>query len=330
MKWDIFYPYKSIEMIWEIILLIKETLKESKLPCKFISVKLSGTSPEVSINAIHDEESMIIDFEGSAFKADAHVVVKGPFSIEMRTNKVFSAENANLLTAYLPYALMPYFSRKHKKCYAIAHFAQTLDGRIASSTGDSKWIGNDDNLIHAHKMRALSDAILVGAGTLRIDNPRLNVRLVKGKNPTKVVIGGDKLDFDNFLAVDQNTIIFCQNHCDHSDDQRLISLAKDQDQYKPKELLNVLYHKGIHLVYIEGGSHTTSEFIKQRAIDQVQVHITPKIMGSGLTGFQFEGLNNVEDAIEFSSHRFIPVGDHIMFIGELNENLNENISGTLA
>ena len=305
-------------MIWDIILNINRALKEHKSLCKFISVKLTESSPEVSFDYIHKEKSMIIDFEGREFNADSHIVVDGPFSFEMRTNKLFNEENARLLTTYLPYALIPYFSRKHEKCYAIAHFAQTLDGRIASTTGDSKWIGNEENLIHAHKMRALCDAILVGARTLHIDNPRLNVRLVKGKDPTKVVVGGDNLDFEDYKAIDQNTIIFGKNHTNLNGFQRLVSLTKEQEEYKPKDLLKVLYQRGMQSVYIEGGSYTTSVFIKQRVIDQVQVHITPKIIGSGLTGFQFAGLSSVRDAIEFSSYRFIPVGDHIMFIGELN------------
>lgn len=307
-----------MEMTWEIILKINRVLKERKLLFKFISVKLSGSSPEICFDDIFEEESMIIDFEREEFNADALIVVDGPFSVQMKTNKVFSEENVRLLTMYLPYALIPYFSRKHKKCYAIAHFAQTLDGRIASSTGDSKWIGNEENLIHAHKMRALCDAILVGARTLHIDNPRLNVRLVKGENPTKVVVGGDNLDLEDYNAIDQSTIIFSKNHYDFNDDQQIVSLSKDQDQYKPKDLLNVLCQKGMCSVYIEGGSFTTSVFIKHRVIDQVQIHITPKIIGSGLSGFQFEGLSSMKDAIEFSSHRFIPIGDHMMFIGELN------------
>ncbi len=315
-------------MIWEIILHINHALRELRerdTLCKFISVKLSGSSPEICFDDIYDEESMIIDFEGGEFNVASHIVVDEPFSIEIRTNKVFSDENVRLLTAYLPYALIPYFSRKYEKCYAIAHFAQTLDGRIASTTGDSKWIGNEENLVHAHKMRALCDAILVGARTMHIDNPKLNVRLVKGEDPTKVLVGGDNLNLEDYNAIDQSTIIFSKNHYDLNGNRQIVSLPKDRDEYMPKDLLNVLFQRGMNSVYIEGGSYTTSIFIKHRVIDQVQIHITPKIMGSGLTGFQFEGLNSVQDAIEFSSHRFVPVGDHMMFIGELNGKLNGRI-----
>jgi len=305
-------------MIWEILLAVKGAVDNCSSSSEFISIKISNNYPEVCFDTKYEEESLVIDFKGEKFNAASHIVVDGPFSVKLMTNKMFGEEDASLLTSYLSYALIPYFSRKYNKCYAIAHFAQTLDGRIASSTGDSKWIGNDENLVHAHKMRALCDAILVGARTLHVDNPRLNVRLVKGTDPAKVIVGGADLDLGDYQAIDQDTMIFMNNHSNHNVDLRQLSLDRDQDQYRPKDLLNALYQKGINSVYIEGGSYTTSLFLKHNAIDQVQVHITPKIIGSGLIGFQFEGLNSIGEAIEFSCYRFIPIGDHMMFIGELN------------
>ena len=305
-------------MIWDFLVQINAKLKELESPCKFISVNIVSDSYNVIFDDIHDESSLIIDFEGTHSKAKTHILVKGPFSIEVKKNTLLNHKDEQSLITYLPYALIPYFSKKYKKCFSIAHFAQTLDGKIASSCGNSEWIGNKKNRIHAHKMRALCDAILVGARTLQFDNPALNVRVVKGKDPTKVVVGGDKLDFEDFKAIDKDTIVFCQNHLDLQGNNNHISLSKNRNQYEPQKLLDTLYQKGLHSVYIEGGSYTTSTFLKHRAIDQVQVHITPMIMGSGLTGFQFEGLSSIRDAVKFCSYRFVPVGDHMMFIGELN------------
>ena len=303
-------------MIWNFLLHINALLKDLETPCKFVSAKIASASYDLRIDEFHVESSLIIDFEGVASEAETHILVNGPFSTELKKNMLFSHEDVQLLMAYLPYALIPYFSKKDKKCYAIAHFAQTLDGRIASSCSDAEWIGNEANRIHAHKMRALCDAILVGARTLQFDNPALNVRMVKGEDPTKVVVGGDKLDFDDFKAIDEDTIVFCQNHLDHPSDNH-ISLSKKGNEYEPLDLLDTLYQRGLHSVYIEGGSYTTSMFLKKKAIDQVQIHITPMIMGSGLTGFQFDGLSSIRDAVKFSSFRFVPVGNHMMFIGDL-------------
>ena len=86
-------------------------------------------------------------------------------------------------------ALAPVLARRLGRAVAISHFAQSLDGRIATDEGDSRWIGDMDNRVHAHRMRALCGAILVGAETLRRDRPRLNVRHVEGRDPVRVVLG---------------------------------------------------------------------------------------------------------------------------------------------
>lgn len=304
-------------MIWNILLHINASVKKIEKPCKFISLKIRSGDFDLQIDDLHEESSLIIDFEGTVGKADAHIVVEGPFLIELKKNLLLSHDDAHALTSYLSYALIPYFSMRYKKCYAIAHFAQTIDGRIASSCGDTEWIGNEANRIHAHKMRALCDAILIGTGTLKSDNPALNVRMVKGINPTKVIVGGDNLDFEKFRTIDKDTIVFCQNHLDHPSDNH-ISLDKVGNNYEPLDLLEKLYQKGLNSVYIEGGSYTTSSFLKHKALDQVQVHIAPIIIGSGLTGFQFEGHDKILDAIKFRSFRFVPVGSHMMFVGEVN------------
>jgi len=288
-------------------------------------VTLSEHAPTIRFDSARDACSMIIDFEGNNDWAEVHIVVQGPFHVEIKKNSVFQEKEARLLCAYLPYSLISHFSRKNEKCYAISHFAQMLDGRIASSSGDSKWIGNKENLVHAHRMRALCDGILIGSHTLHNDNPALNVRLVKGNNPVKIVIGGNNFNFKAYRAIDENSIIFNQNYPDFKNVHQHILLDKKNGQYSTKEILHTLYRKGLHSVYIEGGSYTTSTFLKQHAIDQLQLHITPKIQGSGLIGFQFDGLNSIKEAIQSSSYRFVPVGDHIMFIGELDGGKREKI-----
>lgn len=92
------------------------------------------------------------------------------------------------LRLYLPLILGGLRARKNKMCFAMGHLAQTLDGKIASHSGSSRWISNEANLIHAHRLRALCDAVAVGWRTAVADNCQLNVRFVEGHNPTRIVI----------------------------------------------------------------------------------------------------------------------------------------------
>src|SRR5690349_4359225 len=94
-----------------------------------------------------------------------------------------SPEAATLLDLYGPLCQVP-----RGRPFAVAHLGQSLDGRIATSSGASRWVTGEADLLHTHRMRALADAIVVGAGTVRHDDPQLTVRRCLGTNPVRVVI----------------------------------------------------------------------------------------------------------------------------------------------
>ncbi len=298
--------------IWDALLLIKKHFQTA-----------SQFPREISI---HLEEVVDVDFshvEG----ADVYLVFDvekmaqlNPFQKEFQFFKIkdhlgLDQKERQCLELYFPYVVLPFFGAKMNKCFAISHFAQTLDGRIASSTGDSKWIGNEENLIHAHRMRALCDGILVGAKTVTTDNPRLNVRKVKGEDPIKVIIGdADDLDQDSYHALGPDTLIYKKPEGLNGNGHPYTNGA-DLDL---RQLLSGLKEKEIYSVYIEGGSFTTSSFIKQQQLDQIQLHFAPKVLGAGVNSFSFEGVNQVEDAITFSESKFVPIGDEMMFVGNLS------------
>ena len=305
-------------MNWEIFLAVKDKLeKEEKLP-GFLSV-IPGDEIIVKYDEIIPSALFTVFFskeQSNQITQRCHIISDQPLSIICNNKAELAPGLIEEILLYLPYALLPYYARKEKKCFAISHFAQTLDGKIAACSGDSKWIGNQENLVHAHKMRAMCDAIMVGANTLAVDNPRLNVRHVKGSDPVKVVLGGDSLDLEDFKAIDVNTILFSRNHLEAVGAYTKVSLAKDPD-YNTVEILRELYLRGLNSVYIEGGAYTTSQFLQQNALDQVQIHISSKILGSGMSSFTFEGANSVSEAKKFTHGRFMSMGDEVMFIGNL-------------
>ena len=226
-------------------------------------------------------------------------------------------EAINFLQLYLPYCFLPIFARKRQRAIAIAHFAQTLDGRIAASNGDSKWIGNPENLIHAHRMRALCDGIMVGANTVDKDHPRLTVRHVKGKNPCRIVVSSSKRDMGSLLNNDAAPVWVIGTADDSPAPQcQYIQLHKQTNgKISPMKMLKRLYQNGINSVYVEGGPQTTSYFLEEGALDVVQIHISPMILGSGMPGFSLPQADSISQAIQFEHFSFHPIGNTFMFAG---------------
>ena len=212
------------------------------------------------------------------------------------------------IALYLPYCFITIISKFLGRAISISHFAQTLDGKIATNYGSSKWIGNEENLIHSHRMRALCDGILVGRKTIELDKPRLDVRHCAGENPQKIAIGNkntEGLVSNEFIEItnqDRN----CSKHIKINDDS----------QFEGGSILTQLFHKNIYSVFIEGGSKTSSAFLSANSIDEVQLHISPIVLGSGITNFQLPEVENISDGIQFRVFDFVKVGNAIMFKGE--------------
>jgi len=124
--------------------------------------------------------------------------------------KGISVAEILFLKKYLPYCFLSLKAKRLKRAISTTHFAQTLDAKIATNTGDSKWIGNDENLIHAHRMRALCDGVLVGRRTVEADEPKLNVRHVCGQDPVRIVLGNPNSDFNSLLNCSDAKILYIE------------------------------------------------------------------------------------------------------------------------
>ncbi len=174
--------------------------------------------------------------------------------------------------------------------------AQTLDGKIADTKGKSRWISNLSSRKIAHYLRSQHDAILVGAGTVRHDNPLLSVRLVRGKNPLRIILDG-KLSSSTNAVVYQHqnrcqTIVFCDaaaaERLQHKrrklekNGVRVYPMATDTPGILPiRKVLRFLGRMGISSLLVEGGSRTISSFIEEGCADKIHLFIAPKILGTG-------------------------------------------------
>ena len=223
-----------------------------------------------------------------------------------------------MIRVYAPYCFASMYAKRWQRAFAVSHFAQSLDGRIATVSGDAKWIGSDANLIHAHRMRALCDGILIGAKTLARDKPQLTVRHVPGTNPTRIVLGSASDDLDYLKRASADPIcVMSAKAPEPQDGVETVHLQCDNGLMSSVGILAELYRRDIHSVYIEGGAMTTSHFLRERAIDVVQLHIAPMIFGSGLSAFAMPQIEYASESLRFASHAYVPVDDAMMFIGTL-------------
>ncbi len=317
------------EAIWDCLLSLNEQLalqvKEISLSQDIAYCTLQfGETSKVVFNedlppATGTETIKVVLKENTTLAGEKHplFIISEDLSCRCHAADTLDRHTIDFLQLYLPYCFLPVFAQKYHRAIAIAHFAQTLDGKIAACNGNSKWIGNTENLVHAHRMRALCDGIIVGANTVDKDHPRLTVRHVEGKNPSRIIVSSSTKNLDSlFNTEDAPVWIIGSIVGKPSENCQYINLQKNENgKISPKTILKKLYQKGICSVYIEGGPRTTSNFLNERALDIVQLHISPLILGSGMPGFALPPVEDISQSVHFSSFTFHPIGDTYMFVG---------------
>jgi len=201
-------------------------------------------------------------------------------------------------------------------------FAQTLDGRIATVAGDSKWISSPESRRFAHKLRSQHDAVLVGINTVLKDNPRLDIRSVRGKNPFKVIVDNrlkTPLSAKLLKRQPDKTIFAVTKKADLRKIRRveklgarvLIIEANRNGQVDLKILLKRLKELGIKRLLVEGGSKIITSFLKMRLVNRVVVIIAPRIIGQGLESVGVS-LGNTKTRLTFVDFRVLESDDNII------------------
>jgi riboflavin-specific deaminase-like protein len=176
-------------------------------------------------------------------------------------------------------------------CFVLGRIAQTLDGRIATASGTSFWISGPEDVLHTHRLRALCDAIIVGAGTVRADNPLLTTRLCPGKSPVRVVIDtGRTLDADRrVFQGGPPTLLLCADNLHgpaHLGTAEVVALPRgDGGALDTGAILAMLAGRGLRRIFVEGGGVTVSRFLAAGALDRLHVTLAPLLLGSGIPSF---------------------------------------------
>lgn len=189
----------------------------------------------------------------------------------------------------------------------IMNGAMTVDGKIATASGDSK-ISSKSDLLRVHKLRASVDAIVVGISTILADDPRLTVRLIKGKNPARVVVDSKgRIPLDSQIVRTATKIRTIIAVTDLAPEERIHKLEgmgahvtiigegkKGQNAAVPhgvnlKELFLRLEKMGMRRILVEGGGELNWSLLRLGLVDELIVTIAPRIVGGRLATTLVEG-----------------------------------------
>jgi riboflavin-specific deaminase-like protein len=207
----------------------------------------------------------------------------------------------------------------------VAQIGQSLDGRIATAAGHSHYINGAAGLDHLHRLRALADAVVVGAGTVAADDPQLTTRRVPGPSPLRVVIDprrrltGPRRVFAGPIPALRIVAAACGAR-PADDAGSTIAIARDAGRtaghLPPERILAALHRRGLRAVLVEGGGRTVSAFIAAGAVDRLHVLVAPLLIGSGARGLQLPEVARIEDALRLHAgvHR---LGEDVLFDCEL-------------
>jgi riboflavin-specific deaminase-like protein len=224
-----------------------------------------------------------------------------------------------LIDLYLP---MCSATREHP--ITVGHLGKSLDGFIATYSGDSQFVTGQENILHLHRMRALCDAIVVGAGTVAADDPQLTTRHVSGPSPLRVVLDPMRRLGEHYKVFRDNeaeTLYICGRSVvgpgdSHFGRARLVAVADTPNGLHVGEVTRLLHARGCHRIFVEGGGVTVSMFLEADLLDRLQVAIAPLIIGSGRPAIRLPPRASLRDCNR-PPYRVFRMGGDVFFDCEL-------------
>ncbi|MBU1031668.1 bifunctional diaminohydroxyphosphoribosylaminopyrimidine deaminase/5-amino-6-(5-phosphoribosylamino)uracil reductase RibD [Patescibacteria group bacterium] len=184
-----------------------------------------------------------------------------------------------------------------KRPFVALKFANSLDGKLATKTGDSKWITNDMARKYARSLRGQYQAVLVGINTVLKDNPHLGVRIKGRKDPIRIILGHKKQIPINSQVLRDNNIL-------------IVSAKKILD------LLSILKEKEIISILVEGGGETLGEFIDAKVVDKVYAYHAPILIGGkNAVSIGGKGAQTIKESLHLKNVSYKKFGDNILTVG---------------
>lgn len=289
-----------------------ENLEGSTLYCNLEPCCHTNKQTPPCVNAIIKNKIkrvVISNLDPNPFVAGNGVKILRDAGIEVITG-VLEEEGRELNEAFFKYI-------QTSKPFVHIKLAQTLDGKIATDSGDSKWISNDSARKIVHEWRLKYDAVLVGRNTLSKDNPVLNIRMgvdSKGKVPYRIVIGSiENMDLSLNLFSDEwshrtiiATTVESYNKASNEKIEKVLAnklkvvfTESNNESMDLAILLEKLAKLKITSILVEGGKSVITSFIDQKQYDKISFFVCPKIIGNGISYYENDELTLMKDAISF-------------------------------
>jgi riboflavin-specific deaminase-like protein len=204
----------------------------------------------------------------------------------------------------------------------VGQFGQSIDARIATTTGHSKYINGAAGLAHLHRLRALVDAVVVGVGTALADDPQLSVRRVEGPSPVRVVVDPNGrlpptarlLDPDGIRRL---VLTGEAARTAYPAGVEVVRLPMGGRHMAPAAMLAALAERGLRRILIEGGADTVSRFLAAGCLDRLHVVIAPIIIGAGQSSITLPPIERVERALRAPMRAHV-LGDEVLLDCDLS------------
>ena len=211
--------------------------------------------------------------------------------------------------------------------YVTIKVAESLDGKIATRTGDSKWITSDDARSYVHRLRGIADAVMVGSNTIRRDNPLLTNRIGK-KQPVRVVV-------DSTLKVSPAAKIFSTAHISpvivathkapiaarrvlEKKGVEVLTVGSKDGKTDLREVLKIFAQRGMTQILVEGGGELVASLVQDRLADRFLFFISPKIIGgrAAKTSVEGSGIDRIKDAMIIKNIKIKRFSNDILLEGD--------------
>ena len=190
------------------------------------------------------------------------------------------------------------FAIAHQRPFVTWKFATTLDGRSAAADGTSRWVSNEQARRDTHRLRAECDAILVGTGTVLVDDPQLTVRdeldeaLPRERQLLRVVMGERPVPATARVLDDAAETLVVATH-------------------DPHVVLSELYDRGRRHLFLEGGPTVAAAFVRAGVVDEVVTYVAPMLLGAGSSAVGDLGITTIADALHLHVHDVTVLGDNV-------------------